>query len=299
MDKRMKRVAFIIQCHTNPDQINLLTDALRKIYDCHIFVHLDRKSEQMRRQLHADHITLLPYEKSVDVRWGDFSQCEATLALIEAVQASEYGFDYVWLISGQDLPIVGAEQAAGFLPDPPVPFIEVMGPGHPVYRQFAKRNDIYYPAALLKKGPVAGIGRRVLKYITGGPRHTWPICRRKLDLTSYFGSSWWCLPYDCVEQMMCFLRHHRELPVYFRNALNSDESFFQVLFMQTSYAGCQRKILTYIDWSEGAPSPRTLTNEQWDALTAGQKTFAMARKFDLAVDKAVCHRVLKELCGIS
>lgn len=299
MTEKSSRVAFIIPCHKNPEQINLLTKSLSALYDCHIFIHLDQKSSNMGSQIHTDGMTLLPSEKSADVRWGTFSQCKATLALIDAVLNAEDKFDYVWLISGQDLPIVDRERANHLFPDSPVPFMEVMGPDHPAYQQFAKRNDIYYPNCLMQNTVPAGIGRKLLKYATGGTQHTWPIFRRKLDIPCYFGSSWWCLPYDCVQEMMQFLNLHQELLHYFRNAINSDESFFQTLFMQTSYAGRQQKNLTYVDWSEGLASPRTFTGAQWYLLEAAGKHYAFARKFDYESDPAVCQRVLSELCSLS
>ena len=295
MEKKTPKVAFIIQCHKNPEQIHLLTQSLKKLYDCEIFVHLDRKSAAIRPQLHTENVKLLPEEKSVDVRWSKFSQCEATLALMEAVVSSGQEFDYVWLISGQDLPIAGGDR----LPLPAQPFIEVMGPENPMYRTFSKRNDIYYPEWLMERGRKDDIMRMIYQRLTGGVEQTWGFCRRKLGVPYYFGSSWWCLPFGCVKEMLELLKKDSRFTSFFRNAINSDESFFQTLFMQTSYAGQQRPIPVYIDWSQGFASPRTFTCGEFDVLRTAGETNLLARKFDFGVDEAVCRRVLTELCGIS
>lgn len=295
MEKKTPRVAFIIQCHKNPEQVNLLTDSLKKIYDCHVFLHVDKKSAAIRERIDTRDLTLLPEEACVDVRWSKFSQCEATLALMEAVLASGQEFDYVWLISGQDLPIAGGDR----LPLPAQPFIEVMGPENSMYRTFSKRNDIYYPEWLMERGRKDDLMRMVYQRLTGGVKQTWKPFRRKLGVPYYFGSSWWCLPYGCVKEMMELYHGSGNYERYFRNAINSDESFFQTLFMQTAWAGQQRPIPVYIDWSQGLASPRTFTMEETAALAEAGKRNLLARKFDLAVDEPVCHWVLTELCGLS
>ena len=57
---------------------------------------------------------VLPESKRVDVRWAQVSQAEATLNLIEAVRRYG-GFDYYWLCSGQDFPLVESETIVDFL----------------------------------------------------------------------------------------------------------------------------------------------------------------------------------------
>lgn len=299
MEKQTPRVAFMIQCHKNPEQVNLLTQSLQKIYDCHVFLHLDKKSGAIRDRLDTRGVTLLPESQSVDVRWRKFSQCDATLALMEAVLASGQEFDYVWLFSGQDMPIAGKDQVCRLLPREPVPFMEVMGEENPMFRAFTKRNDIYYPEWLMNRGRFYDIACMAYQRMTGGKYCTIPLFRRKLGIPYYFGSSWWCLPYGCVKEMMDLHHSNAALEGYFRHAINADESFFQTLFMQTSYAGLQQPLLTYIDWSQGLANPRTFTEADFPALEENSGKFLMARKFDLSVDETVCHRVLKELCGLS
>lgn len=294
MEKKTARVAFIIQCHKNPEQLHLLTAALQRLYHCRIFVHLDKKSSSIRDQIDTGNLTLLPEEKSVDVRWSKFSQCQATLALMEEVVSSGEEFDYVWLISGQDLPI-----AADRLPLPAQSFIEVMGPENPMYRSFAKRNDIYYPEWLMERTTVARIERKLIQCVSGGMKRTFPMFRRKLGVPYYFGSSWWCLPYSCVKEMLDILEQEPHLAAFFRNAINSDESFFQTLFMRTSCAGQQQPIPVYIDWSQGLASPRTFTVAEKQALADAGKKHLLARKFDLDADSGICHWVLEELCGLT
>lgn len=80
----MMKVAFLMQCHKSPEQINLLLKAL-KHPQVDVYVHVDSKSESIRGDIgEGDGIYLLPKKDSIDVQWGQFSQVQATLNLLNA-----------------------------------------------------------------------------------------------------------------------------------------------------------------------------------------------------------------------
>ena len=76
-----------------------------------------------------------------------------------------------------------------------------------------------------------------------------------------------------------------KMKTYFSGSVCSDECFMQTLFMQTTYAGSQAGMLTYVDWSEGKRSPKTLTIDDKENLISSDKLFA--RKFDIKTDRDV------------
>lgn len=80
----MMKIAFLMQCHKNPEQINLLLKALKHL-QVDIYVHVDSKSENIRDDIAKDEgIYLLPKKDSIDVQWAQFSQIKATLNLLNA-----------------------------------------------------------------------------------------------------------------------------------------------------------------------------------------------------------------------
>ena len=80
----MMKVAFLMQCHKNPKQINLLLKAL-KHPQVDVFIHVDSKNENIRENIEKiDGVYLLPKKDSVDVQWAQFSQVQATLNLLDA-----------------------------------------------------------------------------------------------------------------------------------------------------------------------------------------------------------------------
>lgn len=80
----MMKVAFLMQCHKNPKQINLLLKAL-KHPQVDVFIHVDSKNENIRENIEKiDGVYLLPKKDCVDVQWAQFSQVQATLNLLNA-----------------------------------------------------------------------------------------------------------------------------------------------------------------------------------------------------------------------
>lgn len=76
------KIAFLMQCHKNPKQINLLLDSLKHPF-VDIFIHVDKKSSIIRKDIiQREGVYILSEENSINVRWSTYSQVEATLALI-------------------------------------------------------------------------------------------------------------------------------------------------------------------------------------------------------------------------
>lgn len=73
-----------MQCHKNPEQINLLLNEL-KHPEVDIFVHIDSKCANIRNAIKREEgIFILPENDCVNVKWAQFSQVQATLNLLNA-----------------------------------------------------------------------------------------------------------------------------------------------------------------------------------------------------------------------
>lgn len=106
--KLSMKLADFMLCHKNAEQINLFLDIL-KHPDIEFFVHMDKKANIVNQLTKRPDIHVLPDTFRVDVKWSGFSMIEATLNMLkEAYQCRK--FDYYWLCSGQDFPLVSAEK---------------------------------------------------------------------------------------------------------------------------------------------------------------------------------------------
>lgn len=278
------RIAYVMQCHKNPHQINRVLSALTVDGD-DVYVHVDRKSTDIKKNIQTGgHIKILPFEESVDVKWSDITQVEATLALCRKVLESGKEYDYIWLVSGQDYPIKERERIEETLSmDKDKAFINASA----TMREGAKRNELYYPRWMLKRNQFIRIIKKAYVILTGGVGHTFKIFKRKQVFDQYyFGSSWWCLPYNCIKEILEQVDNDPKILKFFKNTVCADECFFQTLVKRSSYADKVVHNLTYVDWSNGGSSPKTLTIQDKEKLLSDDK-YLHARKFDEAVDAEI------------
>ena len=276
------KLAFLIQCHKLPKQLNELLNVLDNEY-VQIFIHIDKKSDIKEQIISRSNIHILPDELRVDVQWGKFSQVSASINLLR--YAFGFGsFDYYWQISGQDFPIKNIQEILLFLEkNNKKNFIHI---GESRYNglnksnNFDKRAELYFPAWMSNRTLFVKIIKKMYLVITGGTSYTLPIYRRKMvdKIKPYFGSCWWCLNNDFVEYAINKIEQEPYLIKFFNNVSCPDESFFQTLFMNSPYADTQAQYLHYIDWSAGQSSPKNLTVEDYNNIVSSDKLFA--RKID-------------------
>ena len=146
------KIAYIVLCHKNVQQINKLLDLL---YDeeSAFFIHIDKKAK-LQKSIHVKpNIHILPNDKRIDIKWGNISMIEATRNLIEAVFDDDKKYDYIWLMSGQDFPLRSKEDIKEYLEGPSaISFsTDELAPVR-VLSDFAKKHE----ALQLKVGIVEG-----------------------------------------------------------------------------------------------------------------------------------------------
>lgn len=280
--------AILIQCHKNPDQVNMLLKALQHP-DIDIYVHVDKKSDMQEKLIHDSNIYYLPDDQRLDVGWGSLAQIQVPLLLMTyASQHQEY--EHYWSCSGQDFPIKPLDYIVDYLHSKPdtnflglVPSKNRGGSEN----NFDKRTAIYYPKWILKNTIPMRIAKRSLVEITGGYKHTFAIFKRKPvdNLKFYFNSAWFCISNEMWKWMQIYITGHPELFSFFQHVPCMDECFFNTMVMNSPYKNKVEDYLHYIDWSEGGNSPKVLTSGDFNKLKSSDKL--MARKFDASVDKDI------------
>ena len=286
--KKIMKIAILLLCHKNIEQINRFLDLFcDKHYG--IFVHIDKKSN-IGEHIHLNpNVRLLPDDKRVDVKWAGYSQIEATNNLIELAH-SIGKFDYYWLCSGQDFPIKSNTDILSFFySKPKCNYINLfcsLHNGSEKSTHYDKRNDIRYLDFLMGREWWKKILRRSYVFLTGGYNYTFPFFKRKLDdMKFYFGSQWWCLNNDTIEWIINYHHNHPIYDSYFRRVSTPDESYYHTLVMNSPYKIERLDYLHYIEFSENEPSPRILVSADIDLLN--NTSFLMARKFDSNIDNNV------------
>ena len=280
----MSRIAFIMVCHKNPDQVNCLIEKLTKFSDADVYIHVDKNHADLRDKIQEhNNVNLLREKDSFFIQWGSVNIVKATLSLIKAVKKSGKQYDYIWLVSGQDYPILPVTKIEERLTSrPAMNYIETIVPENRKYNRYRKLYEMAYPEWINKDTVfIKGI-KRVYMLVTGGFSHTFSafVRKRSFNFDFFFGSQWWTLTSDAAFEILDYSESHPKVLHYYEKCIIPDECYFQTLFMRGPYSNQREMNLTYINWGKNHRSPETLVKDDYDRLIIESSQFCFARKFD-------------------
>ncbi|WP_251549823.1 beta-1,6-N-acetylglucosaminyltransferase [Neobacillus muris] len=284
------KVAYILQIHKNPCQVNKFIKQL--IYEEHadVFVHIDKKQDELKNQIiKSPNVKIL--KQRIDVKWGDITQVDATLLLLKEVLASGINYDFICFRSGQDLLVkngfgefLGKNKNKIFMNayrvkrrEPHASFVDLKWP------EWARRLYVqpYHPLRLLRRGMAAlySLGWNIKPNRNSLPK----------DYSIYNGSNWFCIPLNAAKYLLNFLDKNQWYYDAYKDSLVPDEFFFQTLIMNSKYKeNVVNDNLMYIKFGESIKTrnnPITLTMEHVEIIKKSNEYFA--RKFDESIDQLV------------
>lgn len=288
--KNKANVAYIILAHKNFTQLNQLIHQLLTDGEGDIFIHIDRKSiQEVEGRLPCDkRVTIL--DKSFSIEWGDISMVDATLLLFHRVLSLNIKYDFVCLLSGQDMMIkAGVEE---FLADRiGENFIEVeqVDP----YRSIASQVYLRWPKHARKRysywHPYRWLRSVVPRLYKIGLNIFYENDKLADYIKLYRGSQWFCLSFETVSYIVKFLSTHPWFYAAFENSFVPDEWFFHTLIMNSSYAKTviNDKLAYLIMGTElrNRNHPLTIKFSDIQSIECSNKFFA--RKFDPGIDAKV------------
>jgi len=275
------RIAYLILAHENPAHLEKLVEALAAPSDA-IFIHLDAKSDDSRfRRLSSARFCA----RRVPVYWGDFSQVEAILVLLQ--DAVRVGFDRYVLLSGSDYPVQPMSYIRGFLQShPATEFINIVSmpsraAGKPLslltkfrhrattspFRRALRSGLVRAGALSRQRDPARGLG----------------------GLQPFAGSTWWAVTHPATKFILDFTAARTRFVRFFHNVTCPDEIFFHTILGNSPFSTRMQPSVTYADWSDGGDSPAYIDGRHLELFRApapliqsgaeGTGEYLFARKF--------------------
>jgi len=285
-------LAYIIQAHTGENQLVSLINQLTDV-DTDIFLHIDRKNDELNSNL-LERYSLVSnvyiVKDRVGVNWSGFSMVEATLKLMNMVQGIGKKYDYISFISGQDYPLKSNEYIKKYLTDNKgKEFIESRDIAQHFWR--LKCYNFFRENKNNRK-----LYMRILDSLIRYPQKKL-IWRNNFKNTKlYYGSTWFTITYDCMLYILNYVMDNPEYKKQYNHTSCSDEHFFQMIVMNSQF---KKNVINnnqrYIDWAEGANSPKTLTVKDYDNLKNSEKLYA--RKFNYKIDKDITEMLRESFCN--
>ena len=285
------QLAYIISAYKYPRQLIRLIHRLTND-STSFFVHVDRKTDD--RTYHevlegVGHCPNVYFLKRHKCDWGGFGHVAATLEGITEIFRTHTSFDYAILLTGQDYPIKSTRHIAAFFEG---------HKGKLFLEFFPLPNDEWQ-----NRGIVGGMDRIEAWHSRVFKRHLWfptgrgfPIKRKFLrGFKPFGGSSYWCLPRECIEYIYELITQNRAFVSFFKYVDVPDEIFFQTIILNSPFERLAvNDNLQYTDWKDpDAGSPAILCTSDFGKLLSSPKLFA--RKFDVSIDAEVLDLIDQEI----
>ncbi len=275
------KVAYLLLVHKDPLLLERTIEALSS-KSCGFFVHVDRKTVLEPFSASKPRNVFVSKER-IPVYWGEFSQVEATLLLMQQALAARESYDCFVFLQGGTYPLRSSEYIESFLENNRdrqfMNLAKMPAPGYPL----SKINTLRYPS----HKPVRRFVMRALAKLGAAQRDY----RKHLgELEPYAGHACWAITREACQYAMDFAASHPDVRAYFEDTFAPDESFFHTIIGNSPFREDVHKTLVYADWSDSAGyHPAMLDEEQirffetqdkvWSEDEWGAGEMLFARKF--------------------
>jgi len=284
----MKKI-FMLLAHQLSEAMIFTIGSLSKNKDDIVLVHIDGNSD-ISKFLFLGSENVIFVENRVNVKWGDWSVVEATLNLMKL--SCNYSYDYCFLISGDDIPVMASNEMNRML-------YENSGKD---FIHFQDERDNYTDAIdrviysyknyhFVKNGDLKTKSKvklhKFFKKILFKKQEAIDIIDL-YDFNIFKGTQWFTLQSDTVHRILEFIESNLNLIFIFRDSFCPDETFFhsiiKYLCIETYHDPSKMNdALRYIDWQSGPEYPKNLDENDLSQLIG--KGYFFARKVSREVNK--------------
>ncbi|OED96328.1 beta-1,6-N-acetylglucosaminyltransferase [Vibrio breoganii] len=270
-----------IICHNLSESLIFTVNKLKESPNNIIFIHLDKKIDiSLISNVEGANVHLI--KDRISVEWGGFSQCEATLKILEISLC--YPINNISIISGDDVPLRSNNELGRTL-NSGIEYVAYQNnritPVNPDYRVhykypkiFFKRNkNVYHKAYCKLHELMMRMGFHKNKGIEKLPK-------------LYKGTNWFSISRTAILYIFEYLNKNPNYISFFENSFCSDEVFFHTILKTGDFKFNDQateiipyKCLRYIDWTSGPDYPKKLNAV--DLIYAKNSTNCLfARKVD-------------------
>ncbi|MEO7766232.1 MAG: beta-1,6-N-acetylglucosaminyltransferase [Ferruginibacter sp.] len=270
------RIAHLILTHAAPTQLERLINRLKHPEaDC--YIHIDLKTPISNFLFLAEREHVFFVKSRVKVKWGAYSIVQATLNGFEAILQSGKNYDYINLLSGQDYPLKSADQIHEYLSiNAGKAFMHTLLVNSEWLEAVPRLTGYHLTTYTIPKRYTI---ERLINAIL--PKRKMPA-----GLIPVGRSQWFTITASHANYIVEYLRSNPQVKRFFSLTWGCDEIIFQtILYNSRHREDMVNDNLRYIDWSDGKPSPATLTLKDADALAHCGKLFA--RKFNISIDTSI------------
>lgn len=254
---------FCILCHKVTNPLIFTVGYLSSFAENIILIHVDAKSS-LEDFLPLTGRNVYFVQNRVCVTWGSYSQIASTLNTFS--EALQWKFDYLFLLSGDDLPNKSNQVINDFLLSINKKNLIHYQDSRNNYVSPEKRVKYRYPDACYSRSKtfidkLKIIGFKLLQhfFVTDNFKR---YGNKKIQF--YKGTNWFSLNHSTVNSIMTFVSSNKWYCDLYQHSFCGDEVFFHTIIKhlgRTDLYHDSHKLndaLRYIDWKTGPDYPRVL-----------------------------------------
>ena len=287
------KLAYLLVVHNNPEQLNNFIQQLVFNGDCDIYIHVDKKSENLIPQIISNEHVFIFSEYYVN--WGSFEIVKAAILLMEKARNSGCIYTHFYFGSGNDLLVRKG-----------------------LYEYLSKEDtdvfmDIYHEVKLRSREASRFLVAWPQKYMIRNDLHLYRFVRifiqimcsigivlhknsSKLPVNTkfYTGSTWFLAKIEVLDYILLYIENNPEYLDFWKNSLASDLMFFHTIIMASPYKDNIGEDVVYKKWGTTFKTrnhPITITKDDISDISCSKRYFA--RKFDYKVDAEVVDYYVK------
>lgn len=291
----MGRHAYLIAVHNNPNQLMKLVKALDEDTN-DLYIHVDQKAKQIYdcKKKHeivacAQKSNVHFLSRSIRVEWGQFSQVQFKLDLLQAA-VSKGPYEYYHHISGQDFPLKPQDYIHNF-------FAENSGKEFISFENgkndYTYRIKYYYDFLKGMGRPSNKIEKMAILFYAGLQHTFFGIDRTQelKDIEIKKGGAW----FSITEKFAKYVISQRDwIEATFSSTYCGDEMFLQTLIWNSCFRNNlfrpkfgDNGDMRLIDWNRG--HPYIFREDDFEELKNSRCLWA--RKFDENVDEVIIDKL--------
>jgi hypothetical protein len=294
------KIAYLILAHRNPKLIKKAVECL-SCEDVSFLIHIDAKvAIKQFDSIRGKNVFFT--DERIAVYWGEFSQTEAILLLIQEALAAPQRYDYLVLLSGSDFPLKSGRYIRNFLEKNQghefISMVKLPTPDMPLSRI----NTLRFPST-------RSVSRLLFRALAKVGLAQRDYRKRFGTLKPYSGHTWWALSREACNYIIEFTQNHQKFVQFFENTFASDEMLIHTILGNSPFKSQIRRHLVYEDWPKGGACdrPKMITSRHVDLFESqgevsapdlhGPGEMLFARKFsddDLRVVERVEEMIRKK-----
>ncbi len=297
INENENQIAYLIQAYADADAFKHLIKTLVNMGNCHVFVHLDKKTEQSKFDVDNARVHFIKEREFVS--WAGYKQGKLMFNLMDEVLKYPIKFQLYCFISESDFPIYSGEK-----------LVEKIRESKPIMINCSKlqphKVERYWFYDYGIKSPK--MNKAVSKITNGifGVLYRLHICKKcnkvmlngkKVDI--YCSGPFWQYDYQQLMYIYETYKNNKEFQKYFKTSFASCELMVQTIIANSQYADECQVMDRYINlnalsslcfFKYTGPRVDVLTEEDYEEVIMADKPFIRKvhmRKSRNLIDKIV------------